>query len=524
MPPPLDPPVGTDGIIDDFEITTENVKYQLVNLDASKAAGPDDIPAVVLKMCADALAKPLKLIYQKTLVEGKLPREWKLANIRPIFKKGAKRRPGNYRPVSLTSQACKVLERLIREQVMSHLEKNDLISEHQHGFVKKRSCLTNLLEAMDKWTEIVDSGTPVDIIYCDYKKAFDTVPHKRLLRKLSAYGIKGRILGWIQDFLSDRWQQVVINESRSSAVQVSSGVPQGSVLGPILFIIYINELPSLVNSTMKMFADDTKIFRKVEHTRDVQALQADLDKLSDWCQDWILEFNIEKCKVMHIGAANMKETYCMKLTNKEKQNLQSTEVQRDLGVYVSTELNATPHCQAAAKRASHALRQLKMAFPTLRESNFKALYTTYVRPHIEYGIQAIGPFFRKDIKLLECIQRRATKLVRSIAHLSYPERLERLEMTSVEARLKRGDLIEVYKILTEKMAVNYHQFFKLSQDLRTRGHHLKLEKRRSNSQARAQFFSNRIVSPWNQLPEYVVSAPTTNAFKNRLDQHLASAA
>ena len=309
---------------------------------------------------------------------------------------------------------------------------------------------------------------------------------------------------------------MVLNNSKSASVRVTSGVPQGSVLGPVLFVIYVNELPSLVNSTMKLFADDAKMYRKAANSSDVQWLQEDIDKLSDWSKDWLLEINISKCKVMHIGTTNLKEDYTMKMPMGGRQKLKVTEVERDLGVHISNKLSATPHCEAAAKKASCALRQLKMAFPTLRESNFKTLFTTYVRPHIEYGIQAVGPFLKKDIKLLEATQRRATKLVRGFGQLPYQERLKRLKMLSVESRLKRGDLIEAYKILTEKMAINPKQLFRINQDNRTRGHHLKLEVRRSNQQIRAKFFTNRVVSLWNQLPRHVVSAPTTNTFKQCL--------
>ena len=190
-----------------------------------------------------------------------MPEEWKKASVVPIFKTGSKKSPNNYRPVSLTSQVCKVLERIIKRHVSKHLLDNDLITNEQHGFVPRKSCLTNLLESLEDWTHVLDNNESLDIIYCDFKKAFDSVPHQRLLKKISAYGIRGQILNWIRNFLTDRKQEVVVRGVRSSLETVTSGVPQGSVLGPTLFILYVNELPELVQGQIKLFADDAKIYR-----------------------------------------------------------------------------------------------------------------------------------------------------------------------------------------------------------------------------------------------------------------------
>ena len=380
--------------------------------------------------------------------------EWKFAKITPIFKKGGKTKPENYRPVSLTSQPCKVMERIIREQITDHLETNNLLSVHQHGFRKKRSCLTNLLESIETWTKIVDNGTPLDIVYCDYRKAFDTVSHRHLIRKLSAYGLKGQVLAWLSDFLRERWQAVAVGNSVSSSTRVTSGVPQGSVLGPVLFLLYVNELPELTNSNLKMFADDVKLFRGIESDTDAQILQDDLNTLCHWSEDWLLQFNTMKCKVMHVGHCNPSHDYIMGQPDGTKDKLQVSKVERDLGVHIADTLKATSHCQIAAKKASAALRQLRMAFPTLKVSSFRPLFTTYVRPHIEYCMQAVGPFVRKDVKVLESVQRRATKLVRDIKHLPYEERLKRVKLISIEDRLRRGDLIETYKLLTNKVAID----------------------------------------------------------------------
>ena len=513
--------VEPDCVLRTIRITPAVVHDELLKLDTSKAAGPDGIPAVLLRSCADQLAFPLSQLYQKTLVTGKLPQEWKHAKITPIFKKGSRRKPGNYRPISLTSQPCKVLERIVRKHIIEHLEACDLISNNQHGFVRQRSCQTNLLEALEDWTRLVDEGNALDIVYLDFQKAFDTVPHKRLAKKLNAYGIRGQVLKCVCDFLSDRSQQVAIGSSLSSMKRVTSGVPQGSVLGPTLFVLCVNELPSLVNSNMLMFADDAKLFRKIQDDTDVQNLQEDIDMLENWSREWLLKFNVAKCKTMHCGTSNTRHEYHMKQAGNVK-ILGETTLERDLGVNISNTLKATHHCQLAANKAMSSLRLLRTTFSRLTPSNFSVLYTTYVRPHLDYCLSAIGPFMVQDFKALEKVQRRATKLVHGLRLLPYDERLKILKVPSMESRVQRGDLIETFKILTGKVAVDADRFFEKNQDERTRGHQLKLKKRSSRSQLRAKFFANRVVTPWNNLPEEVVSATSTNSFKMRLDRHQAT--
>ena len=357
--------VETTHAMQDIDITPDVARKQLVLLDETKAPGPDGIPSIVLSKCAEELAYPLCLLYRKSLETGSLPKEWKFARISAIFKKGSKRKPENYRPVSLTSQPCKVLERIVREQIIEHLNVNNILSGHQHGFRRKRSCLTNLLESYETWTKLLDDGTPVDIIYCDFRKAFDRVSHKHLIRKLSAYGLRNRVLEWLTDFLSDRWQAVSVGKCMSSPVRVTSGVPQGSVLGPVLFLLYINELPRLTKSELKMFADDVKIYRGIKSANDLFTLQEDLTALTHWSKEWLLDFNISKCKVMHLGHLNPSHDYIMEQSDGIGVKLQVTKLERDLGVLVADSLKATAHCQTASRRVTAALRQLKMAFPTL---------------------------------------------------------------------------------------------------------------------------------------------------------------
>ena len=228
--------------------------------------------------------------------------QWKHAKVTAIYKKGPKTKPQNYRPVSLTCILCKVLESIIRDHITNHMKENNLFSDKQFGFITGRSTTLQLLHVLNKWTEILDQGGSLDTIYCDFMKAFDKVPHRRLIHKISKYGIKGNILGWIDSFLSNRTQLVAVGAAESSRSNVTSGIPQGSVLGPLLFVIYINDLPEVVdkNSHVFLFADDTKVSRQIRTDADQIILQKDIDNLKIWSDTWLLKFHPDKCVSMTI--------------------------------------------------------------------------------------------------------------------------------------------------------------------------------------------------------------------------------
>ena len=278
-PLPEAPIYEYDEELADFEITEEEVKKLLAELHTRKAPGPDGIPPSILAKAADELAKPFALLFRKSLESSKIPEDWKTAFVTPISKKGSKMTPSHYRQVSLTCIACKVMEKMVRGKVMGHLQRNKLISEEQHGFVPGRSTTIQLLEVMDTWTSITGEEVSVNVVYMDYQKAFDSVPPRRLIEKVKAQGVRGRVLGWIQDFLSDRREKVVINGIHSQDAEVSSGIPQGSVLGALLFVIFINDLPKAVKSAVKMIADATKLYGRSDIAQGIQKMQDDLDQL-----------------------------------------------------------------------------------------------------------------------------------------------------------------------------------------------------------------------------------------------------
>ena len=246
----------------DIEITREAVQKKLERLNVTKSCGPDNMHPSVLQKAAGVTSRPLELIFRKSLENGECPEDWS-ANVTPIHKKGDRTDPSNYRPVSLISQVCKVLESLVRDHIIEHLSKNDILRDEQHGFREGRSCLTNLLETVEQWTEIIDDGHCIDIAYLDFRKAFDLVFHKHLLFKMSKYGITNQVMKWVEAFLYQQTQKVVVQGTASDAFNVISGVPHGSVLGPVLFLIFINDLPLEILSPLSLFADDSKIFTRI---------------------------------------------------------------------------------------------------------------------------------------------------------------------------------------------------------------------------------------------------------------------
>ena len=366
-------------------ISEDDVRKVLKNLQPDKSPGPDNIHPRILKECANELAVPLTTLFRNTMELSKLPREWKDANVTPVYKKGPKSSANNYRPISLTSVCCKVLEKLIRDAVLDHMLQNKFLSDKQHGFVHGRSCTTQLLKVIDLWTEILDQGGAIDSVYLDFAKAFDSVPHERLLVKLASYGIGGHVLQWIRQFLTGRRQRVAVAGDFSTWIEVLSGVPQGSVLGPTLFVCFINDMPDVVESFVYMHADDSKIFRKVNFVYEAESLQRDLDSLQDWESKWQLRFNVDKCKVMHLGGnRNSHAKYFM------KGSVQETVEEKDLGVWISNDLKFSTHVAKSVNKANQVLGLIRRSFTYLDCPLMRLLFTALVRPHLEYANMSFG--------------------------------------------------------------------------------------------------------------------------------------
>ena len=449
--------------------------------------------------------------------------EWKNANVTAIYKKGNRQIPGNYRPVSLTCIACKVLETIVREQIIDHLKQNKLFSKQQFGFIGGRSTTMQLLKVLNDWTSILDRGGSIDVVYFDFMKAFDKVPHHRLLMKLESYGIGGAALEWIRAFLVNRKQRVMVNGVASEWINVTSGVPQGSVLGPILFVLYINDLPDVVDvdSNIYMFADDTKLYREMSDVKDEAILQDDINKMEEWSNEWLMSFHPEKCKVLKMGRpisdlSDMFNPYAL-----SGHHLEVVENEKDIGVIIDCDLSFDKHIAEKVNKATRIVNIIRRSFMYLDEESFLNLYKALVRPHLEYANQIWAPKLQRQIDSIENVQKRATKLLPGYENLSYEDRLRKPNLPTLTYRRLRGDLIETYKILTNKYDPEIcENFIELRKDSNTRGHSLKIYKQRCKLNVRKNCFPHRIVEAWNSLPDQVIKAETIQQFEGRLDKVL----
>ena len=285
----------------DIVVTKEGVTKLLKGLNPSKALGPDELHPRVLKELAMELGPVFAHLFQQSIDTGEIPKEWSLANICPLFKKGDRSLARNYRPVSLTCIPCKLLEHIVCSNIIAHLDEHELLSDRQHAFRKWHSCETQLTTVINDWAKILDKKGQVDTFILDFEKAFDTPPHELLKSKLFSYGIGGTTLNWINAFLCFRQQRVVVNGIKSDWAPVVSGVPQGTVLGPLLFSLYINDISADIESEIRLFADDCVCYREIKNEEDTLKLQRDIDRLGSWARKWGMRFQPVKCNMMQLN-------------------------------------------------------------------------------------------------------------------------------------------------------------------------------------------------------------------------------
>ena len=510
-------------VLDNIHISVAAVRRKIKGLRAESAAGPDGLGPRILKELQEGLAPVLAHVFRRSLAEGTVPADWKKANVTPIFKKGSKGDPGNYRPVSLTSVACKLMESILRDAVTDHLDRNRLIRRSQHGFTKGRSCATNLLEFLEKVTLAADEGMAMDVVFLDFAKAFDKVPRERLLKKLHAHGVRGKLLSWVREWLTDRTQCVILNGESSSWIEVLSGVPQGSVLGPLLFLIFINDIDQVVEiiDIIKKFADDTKVGQVMETDEDRKKLQKALEELSNWASTWGMAFNVKKCKVMHFGSRNPKHQYTM-----GGQVLEVTEEERDIGVMVTNNLKPSAQCSKAARTAKAVLGQISRAFHYRDRHIFMRLYTQYVRPHLEFSTQAWAPWMEGDKQVLEKVQRKAVGMVSGLSGREYEDRLAELGLQTLEERRHQADMCLMHKIMHSEGGLNHEVWFTKASDsdrvTRVAADGLNVKVKNGRLDVRRNFFSVRVTSQWNAVPSHIKKMMPAHLFKRAYKRHRAT--
>jgi len=506
-----------------IRVCLSGVTKLLKSLKPHKASGPDEIGARVLKELHDDIAPILTTIFHHSLKTGQVPNDWKQANVAPVYKKGDRYAAENYRPVSLTSICCKLLEHIIVSNMMSHFEEHHILNDCQHGFRSKRSCETQLIGMVHDLATNLDKRNRTDLIILDFSKAFDKASHQRLLYKLQYYGIHGNLHQWISNFLGNRTQRVVLDGATSDEISVTSGVPQGTVLGPILFLAYINDLPECLKySKVRLFADDAIVYKTIKCPEDQYKLQSDIHNLEKWETDWLMHFNPSKCNTMHVTRSTHTPLFKYKLHGIA---LETVTEAKYLGVTLHHKLSWNPHVHNATKKANSCLgmirRNLKPAPPHIKQQ----AYFTLVRPHLEYASCVWDPFCRHNINQVEMVQRRAARFVCNRYHntSSVSDMISNLSWQSLETRRQIARTAMLYKALHGLVNLPTDNTYlpKSTRSTRNSNPHTFIPYSTSTDSLKYSFYP-RTITNWNRLPTTVVTAPSVDSFKEAAGRALAN--
>ena len=504
--------------LEDIEFTPEDVIKAIEAIPTAAAPGPDKLPALILKECKEQLAFPIHKIWRKSLDTGIIPDILKSQSIVPIFKKGNKTDPANYRPVSLTSHLIKLFERILRKDLVKFIEENNILTKQQHGFRQCRNCLTQLLYHIDNILNIIGSDANADVVYLDFSKAFDKVDHKILLCKMSKAGIQGKIYTWIESFLKDRKQLIVLDGQISESELVKSGVPQGTVLGPILFLIFIDDITEAIqHATISIFADDSKLTQKITNPEDHKKLQKDIEAAIMWSLLNNMVLNTDKFQLLHHGKNNeLKSDYKLDETN----TLTHSATAKDLGITVSEDLSWMKHIINITNEGKKLTSWILRCFTT-RSPVILHLFKTFVISKLEYASPLWMPNMKKDIEKIESLQRTLTSKLDGLSEMNYHQRLAHLKLYSLQRRRERFAIITMWKI-----ANNLHpnqlnlEFYKT--------HRFGIKCRIKTSKATRvhirTLYHNSFVSRgpalYNIIPKEVKEKTTISTFKHALDSYL----
>ena len=446
--------------LNDIDFSVQTVRNLLKQVKPKKAPGPDGVHGMVLKHCAFGLAYPLSKLFKLSYNTGIIPHEWKLANVVPVYKKDDKSNVENYRPISLTCLMMKILEKLVRDKILDKCK--DLLNPHQHGFLPGRSCTTQMIGFSDSLGISLNDNIQTDVIYLDFAKAFDSVNHDIILHKLKTqYGIDGILLKFIANYLKDRGQCVTIGGKCSQMRSVLSGVPQGSILGPLLFVLFINDITDCVSNgtNIALYADDTKIWRTIESWHDYEILQKDIDSLYAWASENKMNFHPKKCKVLTVARSRkslpdfvsalpfLTYLYCMNDTY-----LEVVTSEKDLGVIVTSSLSQNEQCLQIYNKSSSKLGLLKrVCHFTKSVQQRRALYLAVVRSQLNHCCVMWRPTSDTMINKLERIQKRAVKWILNeedhhYNDIEYLSRLRDLDLLPLKYLFTLNDLIIFHKI------------------------------------------------------------------------------
>ena len=492
--------------MNDIAVSKDGVIKLLKGLNPSKALGPDELHPRVLKELATELGPVLAHLFQQSIDTGEIPKEWSLANICPLFKKSDRSLACNYRPVSLTCVPCKLLEHIVCSNIMAHLDEYKLLSDRQHAFRKGHSCETQLTTVINDWAKILDNRGQVDTFMLDFEKAFDTPPHELLKSKLFGYGIGGKTLKWIDSFLCFRQQRVVVNGVKSDWAPVLSGVPQGTVLGPLLFSLYINDISSDIESEIRLFADDCVCYREIKGEKDTMKLQRDIDRLGSWARKWGMRFQPVKCNMMQLTRKRIKKIHASYTL--EGTNLENVESIKYLGVTITSDLRWNTHVGNVCTKANRTLGFLRRNLHSCPQEVKEAAYKGLVRPVLDYGSSVWDPPGVVLQEELESVQKRAARFVTGNYDYetgSMTGILGQLKWESLKKRRKDNRLILLYKGLKGKASVPTDDLIPKTRRCRNQ-HSMAFQTPIANTDVYKGSFFPQTIRDWNALPDSLISS------------------
>ena len=515
--------------INDIEFTQDDIISAISEINENSACGEQDIPAIVLRKCKDILSYPILCMWKESMQTGIIPEKYKYQCITPIHKKDSKAIPANYRPISLTSHVIKIFERVIRDKIVKYLEDNHLLFCNQHGFRPQRSCFTQLLAHFDMILRSLLNNEDVDVVYLDFEKAFDKVDHQILLEKLKQHNISGKLFNWLCEYLANRRQVVVIQGTKSYEANVQSGVPQGTVLGPLLFLLYINDLGTSINDCIvSCFADDTRIKRKVAEESDVNILQNAINSSAVWSKEnnmslhehkyELLTHSLNKRSVSDLPFSNKFYTY--ETSNGEL--IESSSLVKDLGINLSSDSSWTPQINIMCDKARQMCSWVLSVFSDRSAVVMLTLFNSMIRSSLEYCSPLWSPSRISDIQAIEGVQRHFTSRISGCKDLSYWERLIKLKVSSLQRRRERYVIITMFKILNRLMPNDLKITFSCNE---RRGIRAQVPSLTKGATAKAQRMfdeSFAVLGPrlWNCIPAETTRITKLSSFKTSLGRFL----
>ena len=497
--------------------TEESVLEMLMELDTTKSTGNDGISPKMLKCSSAGIAHTICNLFNLSIATGTFPTEWKTGRITPIPKGTNSSHPSGYRPISVLPAISKLIEHHIKSIIESFLNSNSPISSRQWGFMSKRSTVSALIRVVEDWLLALDQGLEICVVFFDVSKAFDTVPHLDLLRKLSELGLNPNLIRWIKSYLCERSQYVTVEGISSHTLPVASGVPQGSVLGPLLFILYLNDVVNTVSagSNLNMFADDIAMYRVIRTATDYMLMQRDVHSISECIKLKRLQFNANKCKMMLITRkkSNSLPPPPIMLDGTELKRVHSYKY---LGITLTSNMSWSPHITVCCNKTRRLIGLLYRRFHQHSSSStLIKLYCSFIRPHLEYASVVWNPGLKGENNALENVQKFALRVCTNLWDLSYDKLLVKTRLPSLKDRRTRASLCHLFKImhgLTEFADAPVH-LMTFIHDTRSSNKTTICPLQPRTRLYQCSFFPT-IISIWNNLPKEATQCKTLASFKN----------